>query len=151
MPEASDADFVREMVRRCTSCHARYARSFADTYHGQASSLGSVRAATCPDCHTAHQVFASSDLRSSVAPDHVLETCRSCHPAAGENFAEFQPHADPHDAERYPHVYWSYRVMTVLLVGVFALFGVHTVLWLARVAVEYVRSAGSESAAHPEE
>lgn len=125
--------FTAAATARCAECHERYGETFADSYHGQAVRLGSESVAGCYDCHSAHAVFPASDPRSTVSPGRLLETCRSCHPDASAGFALFQPHADPHDAERYPYVTWSYRLMTALLVGVFAVFGAHTALWLARL------------------
>lgn len=40
-------DFPREMAARCSHCHEEYAESFADSYHGQATELGSDQVATC--------------------------------------------------------------------------------------------------------
>ncbi|MDH5588630.1 MAG: multiheme c-type cytochrome [Gemmatimonadota bacterium] len=141
MPAVSGdgAVFGRSVVAACSGCHEEYGESFADSYHGQASTLGSGRAATCQACHTAHSIHATEDPRSSVSEENLLKTCRACHPGAAVNFAGFQPHADHADRERYPHVYWSYRFMTALLVGVFTVFGLHTALWLFRVTLDGVR------------
>ncbi len=75
MHEASDAAFSGEMVLRCAACHERYARSFSDTYHGQASALGLARAATCPDCHTAHRIRKPDDPASTVNRANLATTC----------------------------------------------------------------------------
>lgn len=128
--------FALAVPGTCAACHERYQESFADSYHGQASRLGAGAVATCASCHTAHRVFPEEDPRSSVNDARVLETCRSCHPDAGAGFAGFQPHADHGDRARYPHVYWTYRLMSGLLLAVFAAFGLHTALWLARLAAD---------------
>ncbi len=132
----SSPQFKQRMVARCSTCHEHYAETFDETYHGQATALGSETVATCEDCHSAHSVFPASDPRSTVAPDHLMETCRQCHPAATQSFAAFEPHADPHNRAKYPFVYWAYHLMTALLIGVFVFFGAHTALWLARLAVD---------------
>lgn len=119
----------------CESCHQDYAASFLDSYHGQATTLGSRAAADCAACHTGHQVYPTHDPRSSVSEENLLATCQSCHPRANTSFAQFAPHVDHHDRERFPAVYWTYRLMTGLLIGVFAVFGVHTLLWLIRLTL----------------
>lgn len=135
--------FATEMIERCAHCHERYRESFADSYHGQAAILGSESVATCHDCHGAHGIHPASDPRSTVSAENLLETCRTCHETATAGFALFQPHADHGDRERYPYVYWSYHLMTALLVGVFVVFGAHTALWLARLGFDALRGGPS--------
>lgn len=135
----STAGFAVAAAERCAGCHEEYAETFADSYHGQATRLGSERTAGCYDCHSAHAIHPASDPRSTVSEERLLETCRTCHPAATAGFTGFQPHADPHDVERYPIVAWSYRLMTALLVGVFGVFGAHTLLWLGRLTLDGLR------------
>jgi hypothetical protein len=76
-----------------------------------------------------------------VSEERLLDTCRACHEGATAGFAGFQPHADHRDRARYPHVYWSYHLMTLLLIGVFTVFGVHSALWLGRSALDGLRGA----------
>ncbi len=137
--------FRREMIESCSHCHERYRESFADSYHGQAATLGSQVVATCHDCHGSHGVHPASDPRSTVNQANLLGTCQACHENATPGFALFQPHADHNDRERYPFVYWSYHLMTALLVGTFSLFGIHTVLWVARLSIDAIRGGPSHS------
>lgn len=137
--------FGIQMVEQCSQCHEHYRESFADSYHGQAAILGSERVATCHSCHGAHGVHPTADPRSTVHPDNLLGTCQSCHPAATAGFALFQPHADHYDRERYPYVYWSYHLMTALLIGTFTVFGAHTLLWLARLGLDALRGTPHSS------
>ncbi|MBI4541948.1 MAG: cytochrome c3 family protein [Gemmatimonadetes bacterium] len=125
---------------RCAGCHESYADRFADSYHGQAATLGSAAAATCADCHGGHGVLPAADPHSTVAPGRLIDTCRACHPAADAAFVEFQPHVGPHDRARAPFVYWAYRLMTLLLVATMSLFGVHAVLWMARRGLDRFRA-----------
>ncbi len=120
-------------VERCAACHEHYAESFSDTYHGQANELGSEATATCADCHGAHDIYGAGHPESMVAETNLVETCASCHPRASESFVRFQPHADHHDREGNPALYWAYVLMTGLLVGTMAMFGLHTILWLVRI------------------
>jgi hypothetical protein len=135
----SDPAFGSRMVERCAHCHEPYAESFADSYHGQASTLGSSVVATCQDCHGAHGIYPASDPRSMVSDQRRLSTCQKCHEDATAGFALFEPHADHNDRARYPYVYWSYHLMTTLLIGVFVVFGAHTLLWLARLGFDAIR------------
>ncbi|MHB1194362.1 MAG: cytochrome c3 family protein [Longimicrobiales bacterium] len=140
-----DAGFRGEMIESCAHCHEHYRESFADSYHGQAATLGSQAVATCHDCHGSHGVHPTSDPRSTVHEANVLGTCQACHEGATPGFALFQPHADHNDRERYPFVYWSYHLMTALLVGTFSLFGIHTLLWVARLSIDAIRGGSPHS------
>lgn len=119
----------------CTKCHEKYADTFADSYHGQATRLGSKLAAGCASCHTAHSILPADSPRSSVAKGNVVSTCAQCHKQASAGFVGFQPHADVHDQDKSPLLYWTYRFMTLLLAGTMTVFGIHTALWLARLGI----------------
>jgi hypothetical protein len=135
--------FGSEMIQKCSHCHEHYSESFSDSYHGQAANLGSQAVATCADCHGSHGIHPSSDPRSMVHEANLLTTCQVCHESATEGFAKFQPHADHNDRERYPYVYWAYHIMTALLLGTFAVFGLHTLLWVVRLGVDALRGTPS--------
>jgi Cytochrome c7 and related cytochrome c len=141
----STPGFQGQMVQRCAHCHAPYAESFADSYHGQATALGSETVATCHDCHSSHGIYPAADPRSTVSDGRRLATCQHCHTQATAGFALFQPHADHKDRARYPYVYWSFHLMSALLIGTFTLFGVHTVLWLARLGIDALKGAPGHS------
>jgi hypothetical protein len=141
----TEPGFGASITARCAHCHESYAESFADSYHGQAATLGSELVATCDDCHGAHGILPSSDPASMVSNERRLDTCRGCHAQATAGFALFQPHADHDDRERYPFVYWSYHLMTALLVGTFLVFGTHTALWLARLGFDALRGRPHDS------
>ncbi len=134
-------------VERCTACHEHYAESFADSYHGQATTLGSPSTATCADCHGSHGIHGPDDPASSVAEANLVATCGNCHPNANESFVQFRPHANPHERASFPMLYWVYKFMTWLLVGTMAFFGLHTLLWLLRLAID--RSRGITDHGYP--
>ncbi|HEX9108639.1 MAG TPA: hypothetical protein VF832_15450, partial [Longimicrobiales bacterium] len=119
----------------CLRCHEKYAETFADSYHGQATHLGSSKAAGCAGCHSAHSVLPSDSARSTVAKANLLRTCQGCHPRATAGFIAFQPHADVHDRARSPLLYYTYTFMTLLLTGTMAVFGLHGALWLMRLGL----------------
>jgi hypothetical protein len=129
-----DADAWKlDVLAECGSCHAQSLATYRDTFHGQVTSLGFTRVASCSDCHGAHDVFPKGDPRSSVSDARRPATCGKCHPAASASFAGYDPHADKHDAERNPPLYWTARFMQLLLAGVFVFFGLHTSLWFQRL------------------
>jgi hypothetical protein len=105
--------------------------------------------AKCSDCHTAHSVLPVSDGRSTVSPARIVSTCRQCHKEANAAFAQFHPHADHTNKARFPMLYYTYFIMTLLLVGVFSAFGLHTLLWLPRSLVERFRRAREEAGPPP--
>jgi cytochrome b subunit of formate dehydrogenase len=131
------------MPHECGNCHDDLLKSFHDSFHGKASSVGRAQAATCSDCHTPHQNLASSDPRSTTHPDNLARTCgaSSCH--AGDkinaSFLSFMPHSDPMDRDQNPWVHYIYLFMTLLLLGVFGFFGLHAALWLQRTLVGRLR------------
>jgi hypothetical protein len=119
-------------IRECGTCHIDENRTYRDTFHGQVTSLGFVRVATCADCHSAHSVHPSTDPLSTVSDTRRLETCQQCHTGATAGFALYDPHADRHDRERNPLLYYVGLFMDWLLISVFSFFGLHALLWLPR-------------------
>jgi len=122
-----------DVLAECGSCHAQSLATYRDTFHGQVTNLGFTRVASCSDCHRAHDIFPKADPRSSVSAAQRTATCAKCHPSATASFAGYDPHADKHDAERNPPLFWTARFMQLLLAGVFVFFGLHTSLWFQRL------------------
>ncbi|MDL1950800.1 hypothetical protein FBQ97_13435 [Acidobacteria bacterium ACD] len=137
------------VVRECGTCHEASLSTYRDTYHGQVTALGYARVATCADCHDSHRIFPEKDPRSAVSAERRLETCRKCHPSATAGFAQYDPHADPKNRRRNPVLSFTSQFMKLLLGFVFAFFGVHTLLWLPRSAVERRRMAARRRGAPP--
>lgn len=123
---------VKVIDAACGSCHKESLQTYRDTFHGQVTELGFAAVATCADCHSAHAQFPKSDPRSLVSDANRQKTCQRCHEGANANFARYDPHANAHDHERGPLLYYSARFMELLLVGVFGFFGIHTTLWFTR-------------------
>jgi hypothetical protein len=140
--------FVTEVIKECGNCHTDYLSTYRDTFHGQVTALGYSRMATCASCHGAHDVLPASNPASKVSAQNRVATCAACHPGATANFASFDPHANRHDKARSPLYYYSAKFMEVLLIGVFAFFGVHTVLWLGRELREKLAGGGSRHGGH---
>lgn len=121
-----------DVIKECGTCHVSSIHSYRDTYHGKVTSLGYTRVATCASCHGAHLIFGAQDPRSKVSAEQRAQTCAACHPGAGANFAKYDPHADPKNQARNPMLYFTAKFMKLLLIGVFAFFGLHTALWIPR-------------------
>jgi cytochrome b subunit of formate dehydrogenase len=122
--------------RRCGRCHEDRLVHYRDTYHGKAMALGkpnvAADVAACYDCHGHHDVLPPSNPESRLSATNIVATCKACHPGATASFARYLPHANPLDRENYPSLHTTFVFMTALLIGVFTLFGGHTLLWLYR-------------------
>jgi nitrate/TMAO reductase-like tetraheme cytochrome c subunit len=123
-----------QVLSECGGCHVEAIRTYRDTFHGQVTRLGFVRVATCASCHGAHDILPREDARSRVSRERLVETCGTCHPGSNESFVQYDPHADRHNRERNPFLYYASTFMHTLLVGVFLFFGLHTALWFTRTA-----------------
>jgi cytochrome b subunit of formate dehydrogenase/nitrate/TMAO reductase-like tetraheme cytochrome c subunit len=138
-------DFNMQMVNNCSKCHEKQAPSYRDTFHGQATALNFKLAATCADCHTPHKNLPASNAASSVNPQNLVQTCARCHAGANANFATYSPHPEPDNPEKSALVYYVAGFMEWLLIGVFSFFGIHTLLWLQRSIVAFVREKPAHS------
>ena len=133
----------------CMKCHADRklmarngvatvaVNSYLDSYHGKNYRLGfPEKVAGCADCHTAHSILPAKDPASSVNPARLVKTCGKCHGKATKEFTRYYPHGEHNDREKYPVLYYTFLAMTGLLVGTFAVFWLHTLLWMFRGFVE---------------
>ncbi|MBU0618335.1 MAG: hypothetical protein KKI02_11505, partial [Planctomycetes bacterium] len=125
---------------RCGECHADRLERYRETFHGKAMALGLPGVAACYDCHGQHNIVRTDTAGGPLSRENRLETCRKCHPKATEKFTSYIAHADHSDREHYPVLYWTFLFMTTIVVGTFAFFGVHTLLWFVRSGVLYLRS-----------
>lgn len=136
-------------TRVCLKCHADKekmdrngvfdvaVKTYMESYHGKNYQLGFPdKVAGCADCHGAHNVLPAEDPKSSVNPANLVTTCAQCHADATELFTKFYAHGDMTDREHYPIMYWTYFAMTGLLIGTFAVFWIHTLLWMVRGFIE---------------
>jgi cytochrome b subunit of formate dehydrogenase len=128
-----------EVADRCGECHTKGGRSFHDSFHGKASQVGNLKAASCADCHTPHANLPKSNPKSSIHPGNLAKTCGACHQNVNASFLTFDPHANPSDRSRNAAVYWIWVGMTGLLLGVFGFFTLHGLLWLQRSLVGKLR------------
>jgi cytochrome b subunit of formate dehydrogenase len=125
-------DFQLGIMEQCGKCHEEITHTYFETYHGKASALGDTTKAKCYDCHGAHEVRPKEDPLSTLHADNIVGTCAQCHPGANKSFTGYLTHASHRDRENYPQLWWPFILMTSLLVGVFAFFGLHTAIWFPR-------------------
>jgi len=143
-----------DIVRECGECHDRpemlrgrrasFYETYRASYHGQVNELGSTRAARCSDCHGAHDILPIADENSRLHGDHRIEACRTCHEGVNARFAQFDPHADYRDRQRYPVLYGVWWYFIIMMSGAFGLFGLHSLLWFIRSLLERRRHGPSQ-------
>ncbi len=140
--------------QRCGRCHEDRLTHYRETYHGKAMALGRPNVASdvaaCYDCHGHHDILPASNPKSRLASSNIVQTCQRCHPGATASFAQYVPHANQMDGKNYPAFHRTFVLMTTLLIGVFAFFGGHTLLWLIRSIYLYLHDSKTfrEAKAH---
>jgi cytochrome b subunit of formate dehydrogenase len=141
--ESKAVQFRKEFhTEVCQKCHADKemmernkvfliaTQTYQESYHGKVEGLGYPGlVAGCADCHGFHSILPPSDPKSLTSDARLVETCGKCHSGANENFVKWLPHATHDDPEQEPVLYWTFVLMTSLLVSVFGVFWLHTVLW----------------------
>ena len=141
----TNGNFKALSDERCGKCHKDRLEYYRETYHGKAMALGKPNiapdVAACYDCHGHHDVLPPSDPASHLSKGNILGTCQQCHPGATTKFTQYDPHANPLDAKHYPLLHAVFLAMTGLLIGVFAFFGLHTIVWLARCVWIYLHDS----------
>jgi len=131
--DSPEKDPIKLMITEsCGSCHEKQVRTYEASYHGQVIRAGYTHTAKCYDCHGSHGVMDVDDPGSKVHPDNRLETCRKCHENAPAGFLGFHAHGDAEDFENYPEMWLTKRFMEFLIIGVFAFFWTHMLLWIYR-------------------
>ena len=92
-PTAEGAPTNRKLIaNKCLSCHldnadvrakvgpsAGFIASYENSVHGQAMKNGNEMAATCTDCHGAHDMSKASSGSSTVSKKNIAATCGNCH------------------------------------------------------------------------
>jgi cytochrome b subunit of formate dehydrogenase len=137
--QPNEIAFKLHSDERCGACHHDRLERYRETFHGKAMALGRPGVAACYDCHGHHDIVPISNPQSRLSPENRIETCRQCHPKAGGDFGGYIAHADHTDRRNYPVLYWTFVFMTAIVLGTFAFFGVHTLLWFSRSCALYFR------------
>lgn len=80
-PATNEREYTITKSNVCIDCHTEEADNLADDLHLVALYDGNLRAATCVDCHGAH------DIQSPATnPTLVAETCGTCHQIAFQEY-----------------------------------------------------------------
>lgn len=93
----------------CSKCHSDIMESYHYSFHGTAVDLGSLKAATCIDCHGTHDILPPSNPNSSTAKENIPDTCAKCHGTPQANFAKGTEHLTPYDNKK-EGAYWLWVV-----------------------------------------
>lgn len=124
----------------CGRCHgdARLARlydlpadrvpSYADSYHGLALREGSLTAANCASCHGVHNIFRSSDPRSTVNIANLSKTCGNCHQGIGTQASIGRVHVQISSGPSHPVVRWIRWIYFVLIPLTLAFMVLHNLI-----------------------
>jgi cytochrome b subunit of formate dehydrogenase len=114
-------------VETCGRCHgdARLAQrndlpadrvpSYAQSFHGLAKREGSLTAANCASCHGIHNIYRSTDSRSTVNAANLAKTCGQCHAGVNEKFAIGPVHVQTAAGPAHPVVEWIRGIYWVLI------------------------------------
>jgi formate dehydrogenase gamma subunit len=134
----------------CTPCHSSLklsekwgfkpgkAKTFNDSYHGLALRGGSLEAANCASCHGVHNIKPSTDPTSTIHKSNLAATCGSCHPGAGERFAQGSVHVGLTDQED-PLLSIITTVYIILIIVVIGGMFAHNVLDFFRKATHKLK------------
>jgi Cytochrome c3 len=63
----------------CAACHEVAVKEYQATAHAKARAGGNMVAATCSDCHGAHEIQRSSEPNSRTNLARIEDTCAACH------------------------------------------------------------------------
>jgi len=124
----------------CANCHTNdelvgevfkddMVASFMDTYHGVGFNFGDERLPVCSDCHDYHSVFPATDVRSTVHPIQVGQTCggSGCHEGARETFALGSMH-NRYEGWQADTLKWIKIAYFFLISGVIGFMLIHNTL-----------------------
>jgi cytochrome b subunit of formate dehydrogenase len=135
---SSSDQFKLAVTAGCGNCHEAAYESYRATYHGKVATLGFTYTAKCFDCHGSHDIDPSKNPKARMHLENRLEACQECHsgkkdvPLATAGFVSFSPHGTSDDFATYPEIWLTTKFMIALLVGVFAFFWIHSILWWYR-------------------
>lgn len=138
----------------CAKCHAkeevmeRYDvptevyKTYIGTFHGKANVLSPYEItqhpkANCISCHGYHDIKAENDPASPVNSENLSETCGSCHPGAGEEFAAGWLGHKEASPQQFPVVYFAERFFffltsSVLTFGFIFMVALELGSWIIR-------------------
>lgn len=75
-------------VRATVSPTATFIKGYSESVHGIAMQSGKLNAATCSDCHGAHNMKKGSNPTSTVFKNNIAKTCGKCHEEEAKIYLE---------------------------------------------------------------
>lgn len=106
----------RNVATTCTRCHdRRVAESYSYSFHGSAVRLGDTHAATCVDCHGAHNILGQDSPGSKVNAANLPGTCAGCHVRPQTNFALGVEHTTVNDRVRGFPLWLTWKIFLVII------------------------------------
>ena len=94
--------------------------SYQDSFHGLALRGGQKTVANCASCHGVHDIFPSSDPRSTVNSKNLGKTCGQCHAGVGDKLVTARIHIRNEGIHEHPVVRWirlAYLFLIPLTIG----------------------------------
>ncbi len=104
VPQTCDKCHDNEEIMKRNGLRTKQSESYKEDFHGKMIALGLLKAATCADCHTAHNILKSSNPKSTVNKKNVPKTCGKCHKGANENYAK----GNFHTSHKYKEDKWQW-------------------------------------------
>ena len=109
--------------------------TYLDSYHGLASKGGSAIVANCASCHGVHNIFPSSDPRSTINKNNIDVTCGKCHQGVTHKFTVNKVHVDGGRANDIGSVAvrwvrWFYLALIVVVIG--GMFLHNAIIWRSK-------------------
>jgi cytochrome b subunit of formate dehydrogenase/nitrate/TMAO reductase-like tetraheme cytochrome c subunit len=106
--------------------------TYLDSYHGLASEGGSEVVANCASCHGVHNIYPSSDPRSTVNKANLDATCGRCHKGVTQKFTLTKVHVGGSKSRDIGSVVvrwvrWFYLALILLVIG--AMFLHNAIIW----------------------
>lgn len=118
----------------CMKCHdGEVKEAYMESFHGKANHLGSKKAASCADCHGAHNIQGPNEPTSMVSKAETPKTCAQCHLVARENFANGLEHTTLSNKPGSAPMYWTFKFFIWLTIIVITLLFVHMEMELYRI------------------
>ncbi|AGA70174.1 class III cytochrome C family protein [Desulfitobacterium dichloroeliminans LMG P-21439] len=123
----------KESVAMCNTCHTgRVAETYQQSFHGKGVFLGSQRAASCVDCHSAHEVLGQDHPNSLVAKKNIPQTCAKCHDNPSPGFAQGTEHFELNAMGPGKPMYYTAKFFVWLTIIAMTLLVIHIELQLYR-------------------
>jgi len=109
--------------------------SYLDSYHGLASEGGSAVVANCASCHGVHNIYPSSDPRSTINKVNLDTTCGQCHKGVTQKFTLTKVHMDQGVSKDIGSiavrwVRWIYLALILVVIGVMFLH--NAIIWQSK-------------------